>query len=964
MKKSKSFISVLLAVVMAILVITTTFVPLMVNGAGLSDANIKTVQNEFAKTNGDFDGVNGQQCVDFTKWFINKYTSLNYSSGNGNAQAYNTYNVNKSKLSSPTPTPNGVSVFSVAANTKAWGSTGTSAGHTGIVVSVDTANKKVQVLHTWNALAKGTAKLSTYSYPTNGVTFTYIGDYLKGITPSTPDNDFTALTITDSGIAKSNFAYGEIVKVQYKNANFVGDFEIWLSHNGNRYRAYRGEGVRAGEQGFGIAPYFTSPHIIEPGHYDVDVIAYPQNSGGNGIVKTLSFEYAQPAFTETPVRGDRIVANNGTKLNVYSDKTSTSTKLGTVDSGTIVYVEKRITNNTNGEQMAKILRYDNNGFSFNVANGSNQPAQYVDWTKLSSTTTVDLGGGEDKNYFLGDKINISWSTLGVTATAETHIRVKLVTTTEDGPDSDGPLLLDEKVKATDGSFEMSYNDPSYIGKYLKIWADVAGAQSTVFAQIQVPKPNYSVYDKDGNVTDKLIIGEKYSIKIDNPLKNITYWVRLIQLNDGVPPLRYGGNETLDSDYIIYDNRGNNSDGPTTPETEYFIEPDPTKLKGSRWVKIYVLAVLDGKTTSFSQYIETTLPQPTITVPENINMDEDVKIKIDNAKYAENLSLIVKVLNEAPTEETADNNSLGEVVIPLKKINNVDEYTIKLSDYNIKPNQYLKISLAANSDSQQIWAAPQYVHINKIDISKAIVIVNKTEFLYTPTKNIGGVPQSGVQKPVVESVVLDGKTLEIGKDYDVESIDSVEPGYYVLTVVGINSYDGNIDISYEIICNYFRFSEDQIILPYTGKEQTLNVDVFDKDNNKLKLGTDYEISRIIFENEEVSEEVSAVKDEGFYYVEFVGKGSYESYLGSVVVAVGVENPFPIYPVYGDIDLDGEIGKIADVVLLGKHVAGKITLTGQSLINANVDTRDPAVNVADLQALIKFMLKQISELPFNG
>ncbi|GHU52677.1 endoglucanase [Clostridia bacterium] len=68
--------------------------------------------------------------------------------------------------------------------------------------------------------------------------------------------------------------------------------------------------------------------------------------------------------------------------------------------------------------------------------------------------------------------------------------------------------------------------------------------------------------------------------------------------------------------------------------------------------------------------------------------------------------------------------------------------------------------------------------------------------------------------------------------------------------------------------------------------------------------------------------------------------------------------------GDIDLDNQVGKIADVVLLGKHVASKITLTGQSLINANCDTRDAAINVADLQALIKFMLKQVSVLPFTG
>ncbi|GHU54889.1 hypothetical protein FACS1894132_10190 [Clostridia bacterium] len=68
--------------------------------------------------------------------------------------------------------------------------------------------------------------------------------------------------------------------------------------------------------------------------------------------------------------------------------------------------------------------------------------------------------------------------------------------------------------------------------------------------------------------------------------------------------------------------------------------------------------------------------------------------------------------------------------------------------------------------------------------------------------------------------------------------------------------------------------------------------------------------------------------------------------------------------GDIDIDGQVGKIADVVLLGKHVASKITLTGNGLINANCDTRDLAVNVADLQALIKYMLKQITSLPYKG
>ncbi|GHU54977.1 hypothetical protein FACS1894132_10400 [Clostridia bacterium] len=69
------------------------------------------------------------------------------------------------------------------------------------------------------------------------------------------------------------------------------------------------------------------------------------------------------------------------------------------------------------------------------------------------------------------------------------------------------------------------------------------------------------------------------------------------------------------------------------------------------------------------------------------------------------------------------------------------------------------------------------------------------------------------------------------------------------------------------------------------------------------------------------------------------------------------------VYGDVDDDGDVGKIADVVLLGKHVAGKLVLKGQNLANANCDVRDNAVDVADLQTLIKYMLKQITSLPYG-
>ncbi|GHU54058.1 hypothetical protein FACS1894132_08070 [Clostridia bacterium] len=121
-------------------------------------------------------------------------------------------------------------------------------------------------------------------------------------------------------------------------------------------------------------------------------------------------------------------------------------------------------------------------------------------------------------------------------------------------------------------------------------------------------------------------------------------------------------------------------------------------------------------------------------------------------------------------------------------------------------------------------------------------------------------------------------------------------------------------------------------------------------------------------------VTSIGYSAFYYCENL---TIYGYKDSYAETYAIENNIPFADisefvdpepeptiVYGDIDLDGEIGKIADVVLLGKHVSAKLILTGQALINADCDTRDSSINVADLQALIKYMLKQISELPFSG
>jgi len=138
------------------------------------------VQNAFTlvPNQGDFDGSYGLQCVDLTKWFVHTYTTLEVARGNGDAQAKNIADANS--LPTPSSIPVAPAAFSVAGGIKSFGG-GHNAGHTGIVLSVDTVNKTATVLHTQISLTgeSPNSKIDTFSYPADGVTFTYLGDYLK-----------------------------------------------------------------------------------------------------------------------------------------------------------------------------------------------------------------------------------------------------------------------------------------------------------------------------------------------------------------------------------------------------------------------------------------------------------------------------------------------------------------------------------------------------------------------------------------------------------------------------------------------------------------------------------------------------------------------------------------------------------------------------------------------------------------
>jgi hypothetical protein len=71
-------------------------------------------------------------------------------------------------------------------------------------------------------------------------------------------------------------------------------------------------------------------------------------------------------------------------------------------------------------------------------------------------------------------------------------------------------------------------------------------------------------------------------------------------------------------------------------------------------------------------------------------------------------------------------------------------------------------------------------------------------------------------------------------------------------------------------------------------------------------------------------------------------------------------------YGDVDLDGKISDITDVVLLGKHLTGQLSLPTDSVNykNANCHLKGEglnAVNVDDLKTMVDYMLGSIISLP---
>ena len=137
---------------------------------------------------GDFDNYAGLQCVDATNWFIDTYTTLERTTGNGYQKVENIAALRPDLEISAIPSA--PSVYSIAPGKPGPGVRNLShrtAGHTGIVLDVKPhpeieGTYIIKIFHTYTDLLKKGVNCAIKDYeftPHEGVTFVNISDYLK-----------------------------------------------------------------------------------------------------------------------------------------------------------------------------------------------------------------------------------------------------------------------------------------------------------------------------------------------------------------------------------------------------------------------------------------------------------------------------------------------------------------------------------------------------------------------------------------------------------------------------------------------------------------------------------------------------------------------------------------------------------------------------------------------------------------
>ena len=158
------------------------------NEYGISPLDGEAVRKAFSNV-GDFDKSGEMHCVDLTKWFINSFTTLKHSNGNGCDQVDNTAKSNNI-TNEITTTPCAPSIYSVKAGTygpgiKDGGRSDATAGHTGVVIDCKyLGDGKYELTYIDTYLGydddglKATFKKKTFDKSDN-VTYLNLSNYLK-----------------------------------------------------------------------------------------------------------------------------------------------------------------------------------------------------------------------------------------------------------------------------------------------------------------------------------------------------------------------------------------------------------------------------------------------------------------------------------------------------------------------------------------------------------------------------------------------------------------------------------------------------------------------------------------------------------------------------------------------------------------------------------------------------------------
>ena len=144
-----------------------------------SESQISQISSGFTATGGDYDGVNGQQCVDLTYWYVKNMTGWTYGHGHGKDVVANLIghenNLGLILWDEANGPPPPWSIFSTPGNTYDYGANGAWQGHTGIIVAVN--GNTLTILDTYKTYNVDGSRVNRkdYQWVPGKATFVYVG---------------------------------------------------------------------------------------------------------------------------------------------------------------------------------------------------------------------------------------------------------------------------------------------------------------------------------------------------------------------------------------------------------------------------------------------------------------------------------------------------------------------------------------------------------------------------------------------------------------------------------------------------------------------------------------------------------------------------------------------------------------------------------------------------------------------